>query len=96
MRQRQATSESTFRLMQNYPNPFNPRTIIQYSITEDGFVTLKVFDPLGKEVATLVNEEKKSGDYIAKWEATRFPTGVYFCQLKAGHFVQMIKLLLLK
>ncbi|MEW6196868.1 MAG: alpha/beta fold hydrolase [Bacteroidota bacterium] len=86
----------SFELKQNYPNPFNPTTTISYSIPETQFVTLKIFDVLGKEVATLVNEEKLSGNYEIKFNGGGLPSGVYFYRLRVGNFVQTKKLLLLK
>lgn len=72
-----------FYLSQNYPNPFNPLTIINYQLAAKNFVTLKVYDVLGKEIETLVNEEKPAGTYELTWNAANFPSGVYFYQLKA-------------
>ena len=85
-----------FELNQNYPNPFNPNTTIKYSIPNAGMVTLKVFDVLGKEVTTLVNEEKSAGSYSVNFNAANLPSGVYFYCLKSGGFVETKKLLLLK
>jgi hypothetical protein len=83
-------------LEQNYPNPFNPTTSIQYTISNMQFVSLKVYDILGNEVATLVNSEKPAGVYVVEWNAANLPSGVYFYQLKTGSFVQTKKMLLLK
>lgn len=83
-------------LSQNYPNPFNPTTTISYSIPKTQFVTLKIYDVLGKEVASLVNEEKLSGNYEIKFNGSSLPSGVYFYRLSAGNFTQTKKLLLLK
>ena len=92
-----------FFLFQNYPNPFNPTTTIKYSIPEqtvgnENFrsVRLIVYDVLGKEVATLVNEEKPAGTYKVTWNAANLPSGVYFYQLRAGSYSATKKLLLLK
>lgn len=85
-----------FSLQQNYPNPFNPTTTIKYSISQTSFVTLKVFDLLGKEVATLVNGEKNPGNYKVDFYANGISSGVYFYRLKAGNFVTTKKLVLLK
>ena len=63
--------------MNNYPNPFNPATLIEYRIADEGFVSLKVYDVLGREIATLVNEEKSAGNYNIKFDASALPTGVY-------------------
>ena len=81
---------------QNYPNPFNPRTIISYQLPVSGNVVLKVYDVLGNEITTLVNEEKPVGYYETNWNASNLPSGVYFYQLKAGDFVQTRKMILLK
>jgi hypothetical protein len=87
-----------FELMQNYPNPFNPATIIKYSIPDRRgvLVTLKVFDLLGGEVTTLVNEQKSPGIYQATFNGISLPSGIYFYQLRAGSFVQTKKLVLIK
>ena len=85
-----------FALEQNYPNPFNPSTKISYQLPERSFVSLKVFDILGREVATLVNEEKEAGTYAAVWNATNAASGVYFYQIQAGSFASVKKLLLLR
>jgi hypothetical protein len=87
---------STYSLSQNYPNPFNPSTTIKYSISNAGIVTLKEFDVLGKEVATLVNEEKPAGNYEVEFDGRELTSGVYFYQLKSGEFIQTKKMLLLK
>ena len=85
-----------FKLHQNFPNPFNPSTSIQYAISSRQIVTLKVFDILGKEITTLVNEEKSTGNYKNEFNASRLPSGIYFYQLRAGDFVQTKKMILLK
>jgi hypothetical protein len=86
----------SFILEQNYPNPFNPSTTIKFRISDFGFVSLRVYDILGNEIATLVNSEKPSGVYEVEWNASNVPSGVYFYQLKTGAFVQTKKMLLLK
>ncbi len=83
-------------LTQNYPNPFNPTTTISYSIPKPGLVTLKVYDILGREIATLVNENKLSGNYEIKFNASNLASGIYFYQLHAGNFIETKKLILLK
>jgi hypothetical protein len=90
------TSPSTFSLEQNYPNPFNPSTVISYQLPVSGDVILKVYDVLGNEAATLVNEEKPAGSYSVQFNATNLAGGVYFYQLKAGSFVETKKMLMLK
>jgi hypothetical protein len=85
-----------FILNQNYPNPFNPTTTISYQLPANSFTTLKVFDLLGREVATLVNEVKMAGTYTATLNASRFSSGVYFYQLKAENYLQTKKMVILK
>ena len=80
----------------NYPNPFNPTTKISYSIKEEGLVMLKVYDILGKEIATLVNENKPAGNFEAEFDASSLPSGMYIYKLQAGSFVQTRKMLLMK
>jgi 1,4-alpha-glucan branching enzyme len=75
---------SEFKLLQNYPNPFNPSTNINYQLPADKYVSLKVFDILGREVATLVNEFKKTGSYSVEWNGNNLPSGVYFYRLVAS------------
>ena len=86
----------TFLLMQNYPNPFNPSTNISFSIPTKSLVSLKVFDLLGREVATLMSQEKPAGTYQATFDASKLSSGVYFYQLQADKFTETKKLLLLK
>jgi hypothetical protein len=85
-----------FYISQNYPNPFNPSTTIKYSVPEMSKVMLKLYNLLGEEVATLVNEEKVAGYYTIEFNAANLPSGVYFYQLKAGDFIQTGKMMLLK
>ena len=85
-----------FKLSQNYPNPFNPSTIISYQLPKAGNVTLKVYDVLGKEVATLVDEYRNAGSYEVELNAEHLTSGVYFYQLKAGDFVETKKMILIK
>ena len=85
-----------YALEQNYPNPFNPTTDFEFRIVNCGFVSLKVYDVLGREVATLVNEVKQPGQYTLQWNADNMPSGVYICKLTAGTFVQTRKLLLIR
>ena len=97
---------NNFSLSQNYPNPFNPVTTIKYSIPSvisipnsrerNLNVTLKVYDVLGKEIATLVNEEKPAGNYEVKFNASSLSSGVYFYKLQSGSFVQTKKMILMK
>jgi hypothetical protein len=85
-----------FSLSQNYPNPFNPNTNIGFSIAENGFVTLKVYDVLGDQDATLVNEELPTGEYEAVFNPIGLTSGIYFYQLKAGKFIKAKKMILIK
>lgn len=85
-----------FVLRQNYPNPFNPSTKISWQIPVSSWQTLKIYDVLGKEVVTLVDEYKAAGRYEVEWNASELPSGVYFYQLQAGEFVQTKKLTLTK
>jgi len=85
-----------YELKQNYPNPFNPVTNISYTLPMDGFVTLKVYDIIGKEVATLLNENKKAGSYEAIFDGSSLASGVYFFRMNSGSFSSKIKMILLK
>ncbi len=87
---------SDFHLKQNYPNPFNPSTTIEYSIPEGSFVTLKVYNVIGKEVATLVNEFQSAGTYRSEFNAVDLPSGTYFVNLRSGGFSETKKMSLLK
>jgi hypothetical protein len=86
----------TFYLSQNFPNPFNPSTEINYQLPVSGNVTLKIFNILGSEVITLVNEEKSAGSYVVNFNASNIPSGVYFYRLKSGRFIETKKMILLK
>jgi hypothetical protein len=83
-------------LDQNYPNPFNPTTSINYQLPITGHVTLKVYDILGREIATLVNKTLSKGSHNVNWNATNLTSGVYFYQLRAGNYISTKKMLLLK
>jgi hypothetical protein len=85
-----------FALEQNYPNPFNPVTSIQYAVGRDRFVSLKVYDILGREMATLVNERKPAGKYRMSFDANGLPSGVYFIKMRAGEFAATKKMLLMR
>lgn len=91
-----AAVPKTYALHQNYPNPFNPATDISYAIPKDGHVTLKVYNVLGAEVATLVDEDQLANFYSVSWNADGLASGVYFCTLKAGEFEKTIKMTFLK
>ncbi len=85
-----------YSLCQNYPNPFNPSTTISFSIPKQEFVTLKVYDVLGKEIATLVNQELAADNYTKTFNASGLSSGIYFYSLKAGSFVETRKMILVK
>jgi len=85
-----------YQLLQNYPNPFNPSTTISYSLPGNSHVTLKIYNSLGQEVATLINEEKPAGRYQVTWNAANISSGVYFYRMMAGSFVETRKLNVLK
>jgi hypothetical protein len=87
---------AAFGLDQNYPNPFNPTTQIEYQLPVAAHVTLKVYDVLGREVATLVNEIQDAGVYLATFDGTRLASGVYFYRLTASGKDQVRKMLLTK
>jgi hypothetical protein len=90
-----ATPED-FYLSQNYPNPFNPKTVIRYSISENRYINLKVFNVIGKEVSVLINENQNAGSYEVVWNAVDFPSGIYFYRLTAGEFTETKKMNLIK
>ena len=85
-----------YRLYNNYPNPFNPSTTIRYELKQEGSVSLKIYDVLGREVAALVNERQSAGPHAVVFDATRFATGAYFYTLHAGAFVKTEKMMVLK
>jgi hypothetical protein len=85
-----------FSLDQNYPNPFNPSTKISWQSPVSGHQTLKVFDVLGNEVATLVDEYKEAGKYEATFDASKLSSGIYFYKLQSGNFVETKKMILMK
>ena len=85
-----------FTMEQNYPNPFNPNTTIKYQIPKLSSVTLKVYDVLGNEIATLINEEKQAGTYKLTWNAENLPSGVYIYRIQAGVFIQTKKMILMR
>ncbi len=85
-----------FSMKQNYPNPFNPSTTMSFSIASKSFVSMKVFNVIGREVATIVSEELSPGNYTRQWYANGFASGFYFCQIRADQKVQTIKLVLVR
>lgn len=87
---------AAYQLMQNYPNPFNPVTTIEYSIPLSGFVQVKIFDILGREIKSMVNREQSAGNYKVLFDASDLSSGVYLYQVKAGDFIQTKKMILMK
>jgi hypothetical protein len=87
---------SQFELAQNYPNPFNPTTTIRFTVPQSQLTILKVFDVLGREVATLVNENLTAGSYETTFDASGLASGMYFYRIQTGSFVATKKLLLLR
>jgi hypothetical protein len=93
----QSALPQEFLLLQNYPNPFNPATVISFTLAKDGFTSLKIYDVLGREVATLVNSVLKAGVMnTVNFNASKLSSGVYFSRLESGGTMQMKKLLLIK
>lgn len=90
------SNATDFKLEQNYPNPFNPVTQINYQISKQSFVIIKVYDVLGNEIETLVNKEKSTGNYEIEFDGTGLSSGIYFYKLIAGSFVETKKMLLIK
>jgi hypothetical protein len=86
----------SFELLQNYPNPFNPSTMINFTLSQRSFVTLKIFNVLGKEIATLINSQKEPGTYIVNFNAGKLSNGVYFYKLTAGNYSSVKKMILMK
>ncbi len=85
-----------FALEQNYPNPFNPTTMVQYALPQDAFVTVKVYNLVGQEIATLVQGRQSAGYHTALWDASNSPSGVYFCHMAAGTYTAVRKMVLMK
>jgi hypothetical protein len=85
-----------FVLSQNYPNPFNPSTIINYFVAKESFVAIKVFDQLGREVKTLISEEKPAGKYRLSFNGSNLSSGIYFYSITACRFHQTKKMVLLR
>ena len=85
-----------FYLAQNYPNPFNPATKIRYSLPENSYVVLKVFDALGKRVSTLINEDQNAGEYSVEFKAENLPSGVYYYKIEVNGISEIRKMLLIR
>ena len=94
--QREKLGIRSFDLAQNYPNPFNATTKISWRSLTSGWQTIKVYDVLGKEITTLVNEHRPAGNYEVEFDASNLPSGIYFYQLKAGDYVETKKMILIK
>ena len=82
--------------MQNYPNPFNPVTMISYQLPKTSHVELSVYNLLGEKVIALVSEKQQPGQHQVKWDATGFPSGIYYYSLTAGEFKQVKKMVLVR
>jgi len=87
---------SLFSLSQNYPNPFNPNTKIKFDLPKNVNVKLTLYDMLGREIETLVNEQLNAGSYEVNWDGTKYTSGVYYYRLNAGEFVETKKMILMK
>jgi hypothetical protein len=86
----------SYGISNNFPNPFNPSTRIKYFIPTQSYVTIKVFDALGNEIATLVNEEKQTGNYSVEFDASELTSGIYFYRLRAGDYIETRKMMFIK
>jgi hypothetical protein len=87
---------AVYALSQNYPNPFNPSTLIQFALPVSGLTTLKVYNLLGQEVATLVNDVRAAGTHTVKFDAGHLSSGVYFFRVQSGSFAAVKRMMLLK
>ncbi len=87
---------SKFNLYQNYPNPFNPVTKIKFDLPKSGNAIIKIYDVLGREVTTLINEKLNAGTYLVDWDASNYPSGVYFCKIESENLAKTIKMLMIK
>jgi hypothetical protein len=90
------SSPEKYSLVQNYPNPFNPVTTIEYSIPQSSFVSIKVYDMLGREVADLVSKHHETGTYLVEWNASNISSGIYFYTIRSGNFVDTKKMVMTK
>ena len=87
---------TVYKLYNNYPNPFNPKTMIKYDIPKNSNVRIVIYDVLGKEVETIVNEKKTGGSYEIQWDASKYASGAYFYKIEAGDFTESKKMVLIK
>ncbi len=78
------------------PNPFNPTTNIRFDVLESNYVTLKIYDVLGKEIAILINEYKQNGSYLVEFNSADLPSGIYYVKMQTGNFIDLKKMLILK
>jgi flagellar hook assembly protein FlgD len=85
-----------FKLEQNYPNPFNPTTIINYELPITNYVDLSIYNTLGQKVATLVNKQQQTGYHQIEWDASSFPSGIYYYIIRIGDFIDVKKMVLVK
>ncbi len=92
----ESLAPENFILHQNYPNPFNPATVISYRLAQNGFVTLRVFDALGREVRQLVNEDQTAGEHTVRFDGKDLSSGIYFYLLRSGDFISTKKMILVK
>lgn len=92
----EAAKEYKTELLANYPNPFNPSTRISYSLQKEGRVSLKIYNTLGQEVKTLVNEVKSAGIHSAEFDASNLPSGIYIYRMQSSEYVSTKKMLLIK
>ena len=91
-----SSAPKTYQLLQNYPNPFNPTTEFSYMLPEDGHVVLKVFNVLGQEISTIVDEFQTTGNKSISFDARNLPSGLYFYKMQAGKFTAIKKMMLVK
>jgi hypothetical protein len=96
VRENDGSVPTTFALEQNYPNPFNPSTTIRYALPNSAKVRLMIYDLLGREIATLVNEEQSAGWKEVEWNASAFSSGIYFYKIHANNFNETKKMVLMK
>lgn len=92
----QISFPTEFKLEQNYPNPFNPSTVIKFAVPERSMITLKVYDIIGRDIATLINEEREAGWYEQSFDASKLASGIYIYRLSAGAKVFSKKMMLIK